>query len=204
MKANALRFVVLFALLGVTFFGAVDQAGAVPPEPHPYCVNPESTVWETLMGFPIPPEWNAHEYNDWCAPGHGVATTPSAGKPASMKLFDGFVSVTVYGLPGADFKAFLYQHVPQPLVVPDGWYIYGYGADVFYDNGAVNPEGVICFGLPADVYGNFELGVFSFDGQNFSRMSSNACASFTGGGTFFLLMQTDTIRFFGPLDTIPT
>ena len=200
MKTSTVRLLVLFALLGVTFFGAVRPAQAQLAGPPPFCSNPEYTVFETLAGLSIPPFWNGFSYNMDCKSGVGYAGSPQAGQPAELSLFDGFASVTIYGVPGVDFKAFLYQHVPQPLVVPEGWYIYGYGVDIFHNDANVNPDGFVCFGLPAGVLGNFEVGVFSFDGENFSRMSSNACGYFTGGGSFFLLMQTSPAPYFWPLD----
>jgi len=200
MKTKLVRFSVLFALLGATFFGAVHPAGAIVPGPPPYCINPESTTYETLFGFPIPPYYNAYHYNMYCKPGMGYAEPPAVGQPAELNLFNGFASATIYGIPGVNFKAFLYNHVPQPGIVPEGWYIYGYGVGIFYDNANVNPDGMVCFALPPEVYGNFELGVFAYDGTDFWWQSSTNCASFTGGGSFFLLMKTDPAPFFGPPD----
>ena len=198
MNIKTVRIFVLFALLGVSFFGAVQPAQAIIPYPQPYCMNPEMPHLETLQNMPQPPAWH---YNDWCkwGPGYGYVE-PAGTQPAELNLYNGFVSATIYGIPGVDFKAFLYTHVPHPTVLPEGWYTYGYGVDIFFDNANVNPEGLICFALPDGVAGNFELGVYAFDGQDFHWQSSTNCASFTGGGTFFLLMQTDPARFFWPPD----
>jgi len=206
MRTKLLRSLILFALLGATFFGAVCPAEAKPAGPppvvSPYCLNPESPVYETLIGFPIPPFWNAYHYNMYCKPGLGYAESPAVGKPAELNLYNGFASATIYGVPGVNFKAFLYTHVPQPLDLPEGWYIYGYGVDIFYDDANVNPDGLVCFALPEGVYGNFELGVYAYDGEDFWWQSNTNCASFTGGGSFFLLMKTDPTRFFWPLDPL--
>jgi len=199
MKIKTIRLLVLFALLGVTFFGAVRPAAAYVYWPQPYCMNPEMPHLETLQNMPQPPAWH---YNLWCpdGPGYGYGDVPEDGSPAELNLYNGFVSATIYGVPGVDFQAFLYTHVPHPGNLPEGWYTYGYGVDIFFDNANVNPDGLVCFALPEGVYGNFELGVFAFDGENFWWQSSTNCASFTGGGTFFLLMKTDPAFYFWPPD----
>lgn len=196
MNKTPVRVLVLLVFGGVLLFGAVRPAQALVGGVSPYCLNPESTIYEELYGYPIPPFYNAAHYNRFCQNGFGQADAPEAGKPASLSLFDGFASATIDPVPGTNFKAFLYPHVPQPGIVPEGWYIYGYGVDIFYDDGNVNPEGTVCFKLPPGMAGNFELGVFSYKNGNFQRLSGSNCGWFTGGGSFFLLTKTNPVPFF--------
>lgn len=201
------RLVLSLVVLSAMFFVAVPRAAAEgePPEVEealeldPYCLNPESTVFEELAGFPLPPFYNSFFFNLYCQPAF-VQVSQTGQQPARMDFFTGFVTATIYGIPGKNFKAFMAQHAPQPGVVPDGWYIYGYGVDIFYDDGNVNPSGVVCFQLPPDVLGNFELGVFSYKNGTFTRISNTGCGSFSGGGSFFLLMKTNPLDYFAPLD----
>ena len=197
MNTKLFRVIVLLALLGGAFFGAARPAHALGIIRPTWCNNPFYAMLEDILNIPNPPYYSGYIYNLYCNPASGVADDPALTRPASMKLYDGFALAVIDGIPGVAFKAFLYQHYPQPQFVPEGWHIFGYGVDIFYDNGNVNPDGRICFQLPEGVLGNFEVGVFSYDGQDFSRLSSTNCAGFTGGGSFFLLTKVDPAMIFG-------
>ena len=191
-----MRLFVLLAVLATSVLGAARPVAALvplPPGPTPHCIFPwfphlESILFGENLLFPI---YNGMVYDELCDGGFGVGAEVSTSHPGTIKLFDGWVSATIDAIPGASFKAFMYQVVPQPQNIPEGWHIFGYGVSIFYDNGQVNPDGYVCWALPEGVYGNFELGVFQYQDETFTRVSSNACGYFQGGGQFFLLIMTN-------------
>lgn len=192
-----LRIVTIFAVLGVALFAAIPaaQAGGWT------CWMPQQTYWESYI---LSPDEDGTAWNMICnlpgAAGTGLADDATGSAPASINMYNGFVSATIEGIPGVSFKAFMYVH--HPLVsapLPDGWNRYGYGVDIFYDNASVNPSGYVCFGLPEGVVENLEVGVFSYKDGEYTRLSKNGCGYFQGGGTFFMLMQNvETIGLFTP------
>ena len=194
---NILRIVTVFAVLGAALFVAIPSAQAGGWT----CWIPQLTYWET---YTLSPNEDGTTWNSICnlpdASGVGLADDATASTPASINMYNGFVSATIEGIPGVSFKAFMYTHwqlVPAPL--PDGWNRYGYGVDIFYDNGSVNPSGLVCFGLPEGVAENLEVGVFSYKDGAYTRLSKNGCGYFEGGGTFFMLMKNvEPIGLFTP------
>jgi len=188
---KTLRLVSILAVLGAALFAATipAQAGGWT------CMDPMQTYWETYIHFP---QEDGYFWDIYCQKGDG--TSGALGETASMNLFNGFVSATIDGIPGVSFKAFLYTHWHlQPETLPEGWHRYGYGVDIFYDNGSVNPSGFVCFSLPEGVAENLEVGVFSFKNGDYTRLSDTGCGYFEGGGTFFLLIKdANPSGFFTP------
>ena len=202
----SVRLLTLLAVLAVSVFGAARPALAAPavapPGPPPDCIFPWFPNLEKIIFGPNPPFplYNGILYDMNCGlfGGIGFNTPVESGQPGTVDLYNGWVSATIYAIPGVSFKAFMYQVVPQPKNVPEGWNILGYGVDIFYDNGEVNPSGYVCWSLPAGLYGNFELGVYQYLDGSFHWLSNTACGSFDGGGQFFLLTKAIPENYYLP------
>lgn len=181
---SVLRILGLFAILGMVLFAAVTPAKALIP--GQFCTNP----WFAMLN-------DGKYFENECKPaGQGQNVDPNNPNPGHMDLFDGFVHTTIYGVPGVQFKAFMYQVVPTPKNVPDGWYVVGYGVDIFYDDANVNPEGLVCFKIPDGYAANYSVGVYGFDGTDYYLINTGTCGYFQGGGQFFLLIKgIDPLQF---------